>query len=815
MNKKGYTLIELLVTITIIGIISLMSMPSVRRVQATNRTKKYESYSEAVEKAAKAYVDSYKEDIFKDEEVNPEEQICNKIKLTDLIDKKLIKNSNINDSTCTKEDTDSYVEVSKYQNKYYYKTLIKCKNKENNVVYKTPHYQKYDPTVCVSFLGVDETPPTLSIQLANKKRRFYSKNSLNNDDTTIKVNAVIRDSESGVGPGTHIVIITWEFIGVNNEGEDASMTIEKEEKIEVQEPSDDEAERIEKFVSPPITIPNEFKGKELNGTLKISIKPKPESVFDVDGNYTKNSNSHVNVKLDNNPPKLTVYAYKWKKTDGEDVLPTDGNYNGLEEYTNNKWYNGKVLTRVVVDDGDIENDDVVDYVSAIDTDSITYTTTGTTQNDENKKGTYRSIEAEGKSTITYRACDEAGNCINSNEFIVKLDRTSPVCTIPDDNNSDDYIDYSKWYQSLTTNAKCSDEPGKTGIDASGCVDKTQHKTFTIKANTYMNEEQSIATIYDKAGNSTECAKRRIKLDTIKPTCTKTSQQVVNGKTSTYSGSWTNKGEVVITGTCSDQNSGCEKTKYTSTYTTDINDYSLINVYDKAGNSTVCPKQLVRIDKTPPICTWNPYDITEGELLNSAATVFIPYSCKDVGNGSGCSTSSGDVGWSRPYCYWFVWTMIIGRITDSTLLELDEETTANYLPLKDNAGNETDCPRIRPYKESECTYTDGKLRGYLANSLRGNRYYIVPDVKYRPQVWTDLATLASWWDVSLEATSLDHAMGYRKYRKVGNSYELCLDISLDVMFDKKLLSSLTVVDELKTLKDDERPGIVTKTHQGKY
>ena len=57
------------------------------------------------------------------------------------------------------------------------------------------------------------------------------------------------------------------------------MTIEKEEKIVVPEPSDDEAERIEKFVSPPITIPDEFKGKELNGTLKISIKPKPESVL--------------------------------------------------------------------------------------------------------------------------------------------------------------------------------------------------------------------------------------------------------------------------------------------------------------------------------------------------------------------------------------------------------------------------------------------------------------------------------------------------------------------------------------------------------
>ena len=99
MKNKGYTLIELLVVISIIGIISLIVLPSIRRIQLTNRYKKFESYSQVIEKAAKAYVDSYKDDIFKEGDINSDNQICNKITLRELINKKLIKDTKINNST--------------------------------------------------------------------------------------------------------------------------------------------------------------------------------------------------------------------------------------------------------------------------------------------------------------------------------------------------------------------------------------------------------------------------------------------------------------------------------------------------------------------------------------------------------------------------------------------------------------------------------------------------------------------------------------------------------------------------------------------
>ena len=91
-------------------------------------------------------------------------------------------------------------------------------------------------------------------------------------------------------------------------------------------------------------------------------------------------------------------------------------------------------------------------------------------------------------------------------------------------------------------------PGKPGITESGCLNSKQHKTFTTE--TYYQKKESIGTIYDKAGNSTKCDERTIKLDKIAPTCTKTSQQQVNGRitNSNYKGTWINKGEIIVTGT---------------------------------------------------------------------------------------------------------------------------------------------------------------------------------------------------------------------------------------------------------------------------
>ena len=65
-NNKGFTLVELLVTISILGIVSVMAMPIIRNIVEANNMKKFITYKDSVESSAKLYVDSYAEDLKKE-----------------------------------------------------------------------------------------------------------------------------------------------------------------------------------------------------------------------------------------------------------------------------------------------------------------------------------------------------------------------------------------------------------------------------------------------------------------------------------------------------------------------------------------------------------------------------------------------------------------------------------------------------------------------------------------------------------------------------------------------------------------------------
>ena len=63
MNKKGFTLIELIATIVIMALILIMVMPSIMALVNNNEDKAYEYYGDALIEASKIFVNKEGEDI--------------------------------------------------------------------------------------------------------------------------------------------------------------------------------------------------------------------------------------------------------------------------------------------------------------------------------------------------------------------------------------------------------------------------------------------------------------------------------------------------------------------------------------------------------------------------------------------------------------------------------------------------------------------------------------------------------------------------------------------------------------------------------
>lgn len=141
-NRKGFTLVELLVTIVIMGVISGMSWPLIRRLQEQNQKAKYTTYGDALVSAAKIYVDSYEEDLFYYDEdlksnstlrnslktngklMNDNVTQCAMISFADLVNHHLVKDINMDEMSCNSKFT--FVIVKRKQNNYTYAYYLGC-----------------------------------------------------------------------------------------------------------------------------------------------------------------------------------------------------------------------------------------------------------------------------------------------------------------------------------------------------------------------------------------------------------------------------------------------------------------------------------------------------------------------------------------------------------------------------------------------------------------------------------------------------------------------------------------------------------------
>ena len=250
--------------------------------------------------------------------------------------------------------------------------------------------------------------------------------------------------------------------------------------------------------------------------------------------------------------------------------------------------------------------------------------------------------------------DNAGNktACAANQT-VKIDKKAPSCTTSGGSTS--------WTtEEVTVYGTCSD-------DGSGCVGNVS-KTVT----TDTNGNVSPGIVKDKVGNETTCpATAVVRVDTTPPKCT-----VSGGSTSWTSGSRT------ITGTCSDEGSGCKgNISYTYNAANNTN-WVLSNagaagagnggyVYDNAGNKTLCAaNQTVKIDKKAPSCS-----VSGGSSSWTSGTRTITGTCSD--DGSGCK---GNISY----------TYNAANNTNWVLSNAGAAGAGNGGYVYDNVGNKTAC-----------------------------------------------------------------------------------------------------------------------------
>ena len=168
MNNKGFTLVEVIVTIVILGITTMVALPIVSNLQGQLNNNKYKVYQESLESSAKLYTDSYDYDMF-----GRKLQGCVKLKYDDLVDKKLLSDIEL-DKNITCNNNDTYVIVIKTNDTYTYQSSLKCTDENGNVVFEKSDVTNSCPDTeddnTLIILPIPEEQPTPVKSLDEKVR---------------------------------------------------------------------------------------------------------------------------------------------------------------------------------------------------------------------------------------------------------------------------------------------------------------------------------------------------------------------------------------------------------------------------------------------------------------------------------------------------------------------------------------------------------------------------------------------------------------------------------------------------------------------
>ena len=655
-NKKGFTLVELLVTIVILGIVTGISIPIIRNVQSSMTKKKYTTYYNGLKSSAKLYNDSYGEDYIGSGDVGV---YC--IKYEDLEKRKLLKDINIENVTCNKEKT--FVRVTKIEDKYVYSPYLECgeKDQEESSVYM-PEGSK-EREISLDFCKIEDDATILITAdesqtkgLADKKR---------------KKTKVTLASYTGI---YNSVNIKAQWVKENEEAdpnkfEPLTFKIQENQKEKLL------TDGIVSTTSKELVTPQGGNGKyylvlEVNKLVDLYGRSwknkKPE-----DGKYVKFGPFIV----DNTPP----------------TCPQITAVSNGKKYQPNVWTNGNI-----------------EFTFKFDNDTNTwdfYTnniTTGAYSNNGNnaKTVTKKTVGGEGIRHIRLYLYDLAKNkkeCKYDN-VNYNIDKTKPTCGTATGAST-------TWTKNnRTIKQACSDKLNNKTSQASGCEKASYDKAYssTIKTDK--------VTIKDKAGNTNNCT-YNVYVDKTAPTC---------GTATGSSTTWTNANRTIKQACNDGTNqSNCEKASYNKTYTTSTKT-DKVTIKDKAGNTKDCSYNVYVDKNAPTCTNVAKIDNSNGSNYSSGtvtcSNVYTNATCSDTG-GSDCNkkeiTTSGsttNVTNNSNYSQWTVEARGTSYVTWKVFDKAGNSTSCSRITVKKGTESASSACGCASYN-----YPCTKTRTYYASA----------------------------------------------------------------------------------------------------
>ncbi len=160
-NKKGFTLVELVVAIAILGVITLIALPTIKSIQANNKKTKYIAYEKSLKTASKAYVDAFDEDLYGGTNYG-----CAIVKYSEMKEKDLISDLQIKGEKCDNDnDTFIYVLKDKKGNFGYFSNIV-CRHGSKEVY----SHRDDNRTSCKLETG---DPPKIDVIFKPQKTTYY------------------------------------------------------------------------------------------------------------------------------------------------------------------------------------------------------------------------------------------------------------------------------------------------------------------------------------------------------------------------------------------------------------------------------------------------------------------------------------------------------------------------------------------------------------------------------------------------------------------------------------------------------------------